>query len=90
VSPINSFILVQETETKNASYYILLYIFTNSFLHVNHNLKMRLPILIALILTTLAAAGPAVKVDMNAIRQSEELVSEVIILEGETFADNNH
>lgn len=41
---------------------------------------MRLSILIALILTTLAVAGPVVKVDMNAIRQSED-VSEVIILE---------
>jgi len=42
---------------------------------------MRLSILIALILTTLAAAGPVVKMDTNAIRRSEEFVSEVSLLE---------
>jgi hypothetical protein len=41
---------------------------------------MHLSILIALVLATLAAAGPVVKVDMDAMRRSE-YVSEVIILE---------
>jgi hypothetical protein len=70
VIPINSFILVRETETKKSNFYILLYIFHNPFF-TRHHLKMHLSILIALVLATLAAAGPVVKVDMDAMRRSE-------------------